>query len=162
MERGGRGWIYVTESYTLTTDDNLDDINLDSLLIQLRKEVTTKWYEFGEVAGINGEVLDNFAKSCAPDDCIVEMLDYWLRNYKGKLTWRDIATLLRMINLHQLAFDIEQVYITGNTLYIMSPYKNFASRHSSCTRWLSLINYTGVRLGWSLMVDKINYTVEPL
>ena len=131
-------------------------------MIQLRKEVTTKWYEFGEVAGINGEVLDNFAKSCAPDDCIVEMLDYWLRNYKGKLTWRDIATLLRTINLHQLAFDIEQVYITGNTLYIMSPYKNFASRHSSCTRWLSLINYTGVRLGWSLMVDKINYTVEPL
>ena len=99
-------------------DDNFDviDINLDALLIQLRKQVTPKWYQFGETAGIDNEVLDNFAGNCSPDDCIVEMLDYWLLNYKGKPTWRDVAVILKAINLQQLAFDIEQIYITGKIL----------------------------------------------
>ena len=107
-------------TYTLNTDDNLnvDDVNLDSLLIQLRKEVTPKWYEFGEVAGIKSEVLDNFAKNCIPDECVVETFDNWLRNYKGKPTWRDVADVLRAINLQQLAFDIEQVYITGIHVHV--------------------------------------------
>ena len=114
------GWICFTEyhMHVLDTDDNIDDINLDSLLIQLRKHVTSKWYEFGKAAGIKSEVLDNFAENCAPDDRIVETLDYWLRNYKGKLTWRDIAIILRAINLQKLAFDIEQVYTTGTYMHM--------------------------------------------
>ena len=86
------------------------------MLIQLRKHVTSKWYEFGEAAGIKREVLDNFADNCAPDDCIIEMLDFWLRNYKGNPTWRDIANILKLINLQKLALDIEQVYITGRMI----------------------------------------------
>ena len=98
----------------INTDDKvLDEINLDALLIQLRKQVTSKWYQFGETAGIAKEVLDNFAANCSLDDCIVEMLDYWLWNYNGKPTWRDVAIILKAINLQQLAFDIEQVYVTG-------------------------------------------------
>ena len=94
-------------------DNNLHEINLDALLIQLRKHVTSKWYEFGEAAGIKREVLDNFAENCTPDDCIIEMLDFWLRNYKGNPTWRDVGNILKAINLRQLAVDIEQVYTTG-------------------------------------------------
>ena len=55
-------------------------INLDNLLIQLQPQVGPKWYQFGEVAGISKDVLDEFVKQCFPDDCcIVEMLDYWLK-----------------------------------------------------------------------------------
>ena len=106
----------------LNTDDNLDDINLDALLIQLKREVTPKWYQFGETAGIKNEVLDNFARNCYPDDCIVEMLDYWLRSYKGKPTWRDVAIILKTINLQQLAFDIEHVYTTGKNQTLSHKY----------------------------------------
>ena len=71
------------------------------------------WRQFGEAVGIEEEVLDSFAKTCSPEDCIVEMLDYWLRNTLKKTTWRDIATALKVINLPQLANDIEMVYSTG-------------------------------------------------
>ena len=93
-------------------------VNLDSLLIQLQSHVTPKWYEFGIIAGIEREVLDKFAKQCSPEDCIVEMLDYWLRGGE-KPTWREVAKILRSIYLPQLAQDIEGVYTTGNQISLM-------------------------------------------
>ena len=101
--------------YTLQCipDDTLE-LNLDGLLIQLQPQVAQKWYEFGEAAGIPKGVLNNYAKHCSPNDCIVETLDYWLRNCKEQQTWRDVAQVLRKINLQQLARDIEAVYTTGS------------------------------------------------
>ena len=103
-------WFFIID-----TDHNLqiDNINLDNLLIQLKAQVSSKWYQFGAAAGIDKEVLDNYVKNCSPDECIIEIFDYWLRNYKGKISWHDVAAILRAINLQQLAFDIEQVYVTG-------------------------------------------------
>ena len=100
--------------HTLTVVDSLS-VDLDRLLIQLRSHVTPKWYEFGIAAGIKREVLDKLAKQCSPEDCIVEMLDYWLRGGE-KLTWREVAKVLRSIHLPQLAQGIEGVYTTGNYL----------------------------------------------
>ena len=88
-------------------------MNLDNLLIQLRPQVTFKWHQFGETVGIAKEVLDCCARTCSPEDCIVEMLDYWLRNSVEKPTWKVIAEVLKAINLPQLAHDIEMVYSTG-------------------------------------------------
>ena len=59
-------------------------------------------------------MLDKYAENCKTEDCIVEMLDYWLRNHDtGKPTWRDVAQVLREIDLGRLADDIECVYSTG-------------------------------------------------
>ena len=88
-------------------------INLDNLLIQLRVQVTPKWYQFGEAVGIQKEVLDNCAKHCPPEECIVEMFDYWLRNCKEQPTWREVAKTLNLINLKELAAEIDRVYTTG-------------------------------------------------
>ena len=63
-------------------------------------------------------MLDKFAKQCSPEDCIVEILDYWVRNTVERQTWKDVANILRAINLLQLAHDIEGVYSTGNHIYI--------------------------------------------
>ena len=122
-------WVHVCASLSLdnfmplcmhAADDNLS-IDLDKLLIQLRPQVSPKWYQFGEVAGMDKEVLDNYAQNCAPDDCIIEVLDYWLRNYTDSEapTWREVAEILKKINLHQLAYDIEQVYTTGMKLQVL-------------------------------------------
>lgn len=93
--------------------NNTDDcLNLDSLLIQLRSEVTPKWYQFGEAIGVGKKVLDKCVKY-SPEESIVEILDKWLRNHAGHPTWREVAEALRCIGSKQLAFDIEQVYETG-------------------------------------------------
>ena len=101
-------------------DDNLS-IDLDKLLIQLKPQVSPKWYQFGEAARIEKEVLDNYARNCAADDCIIEVLDYWLRNHTDSEapTWREVAKILKRIDLHQLAHDIEQVYTTGTYQYAL-------------------------------------------
>ena len=91
------------------------------MLIQLRAQVTPKWYQFGMAAGIEREVLDKFAKQCSPEDCIVEMLDCWLR-CGAKPSWKDVANILKTINLTQLALDIEGVYATGNEKMLHIPY----------------------------------------
>ena len=82
-------------------------------MIQLRPQVGPKWYQFGEAAGIEREVLDNYVCHCNPEDCIVEMFDYWLRNHVGQPTWKEIAKLLRAIGLGELAADIDKVYLTS-------------------------------------------------
>ena len=99
--------------FVIVTDTPPATVNLDNLLIQLRPQIATEWYQFGKAAGIEKEVLDSFLKSCSPEDCIVEMLDYWLRHSVNKPTWNDIAGILRLINHSQLASDIERVYTTG-------------------------------------------------
>ena len=90
-------------------------VNLDSLLIQLKPQVSSKWYQFGIAAGIEREVLDKFTQQCSPEDCIIEMLDYWLRKQTTLPTWKDVAKILKEIKLPQLALSIERAYVTGNT-----------------------------------------------
>ena len=52
-------------------------LNLDNLLIQIRDQVTPKWYQFGLAVGISKETLDEFS-NFPPEECIVEMSDLWL------------------------------------------------------------------------------------
>ena len=88
-------------------------------MIQLRAQVSPLWYQFGEAAGIETEILEKLANDCSPQDCIVEMFDYWLREQKEPLTWRDVAKILKVINLEQLAAKIEEIYTTGNTMILI-------------------------------------------
>ena len=105
--------VFNAEVKSMADDSSKLNVNLDNILIQLRSQVTPVWYQFGEAAGIGKDVLDSFAKQCSPEDCIVEMLDYWLRKHVRQPTWIDIANILKLINLPQLAAGIERVHITG-------------------------------------------------
>ena len=89
-------------------------VNLDNLLIQLKPQMTSKWFEFGVAAGIERKELEKFAEQCSPDECIVEVLDLWLRKSTELPTWKDIANILKKIYLPELAHDIEGIYTTGN------------------------------------------------
>ena len=90
-----------------------DSLNLDTLLIQIRGAVTSRWYQLGLALEINKDVLDK-CTNYPPEESIVEVLDQWLRNFPGRPTWRDVANALRQIDLQQLADDIDMVYETGN------------------------------------------------
>jgi hypothetical protein len=87
---------------------------LDNLLIQLRAKVSPFWYQFGKAAGLNTEVLDQLVDNCSPQECVVEMFDRWLRQKNEAPSWRDVAIILKMINLEQLSVEIETVYTTGD------------------------------------------------
>ena len=88
-------------------------LDLDNLLIQLQDDVTPHRYEFGVTVGIPKEILDKY-KDYPPDQCMMEVLDYWMVHYCGQLTWRDVAHALREIRLHRLAEYILQNSETGN------------------------------------------------
>ena len=79
----------------------------------MRPQVGPKWYQFGEAAEIEQETLDKLAGQCSPQDCIVEMFDYWLRSHEKILTWKDVAEVLKTIGLIELGLDIERVHTTG-------------------------------------------------
>ena len=83
-------------------------------MIQIRHEVTPKWYQFGLVVGINKETLDEFS-NFTPEECIVEVSDLWLRTSVTTLTWRDVANVLKETGCHRLAEKILKVYKTGKT-----------------------------------------------
>ena len=92
---------------------NLDNtLNLDTLLIHIRSQVTPKWYQFGVAVGINKEVLHELS-NLPPEECIVEMLDLWLRTRETPATWRDVADVLKQIGLYLLAEKILKIYKFG-------------------------------------------------
>ena len=76
-------------------------------------------YQFGLKAGIVNEILDKFLgyplEQCA---CIVEVLDYWLRNGQesNKHTWKGVAEILKAIGKKSLADDILKVHRTSECM----------------------------------------------
>ena len=82
-------------------------------MIQLRPQVGPKWYQFGEAAGMPKDALDKIAEQCPPEECIVELFDYWLMNATEKPTWRNVAKILKIIGLTELGLNIERVYTSG-------------------------------------------------
>ena len=89
-------------------------LNLDNLLIQIKQDTTPMWYQLGEALGIEKKVLKKFT-TCSPEESIIEVLDYWLRNHPGKPTWKEVAVALREIHLHRSASRIEMIYKTGKS-----------------------------------------------
>ena len=93
-------------------------VNLDTLLILIKAQVTPIWRKFGDAVKIDKNVLDSFAKNCSSEDCTVETLDYWLRNCTKRPTWSDVAQALNAIGLPQLEFEINKISTTGCALIL--------------------------------------------
>ena len=104
---------FLVTVYQNTTNDNDSDesLNLDSLLIQLRVQVTPKWHQFGIAIGMPEDLLQQYS-SYPADERLIEVLNYWLNNHQNR-TWRDVAKVLCDIELNDLAEGIMNVYETG-------------------------------------------------
>ena len=60
------------------------------------------------------------AYSSHPDEeCLVEVLDYWLRNHTSKPSWKEIASALKEIELDDLAETMLKSYETGYQIRIL-------------------------------------------
>ena len=80
--------------------DNSLDVTLDKLLALLREEVGPRWYDFGEAVGINSVVLDSIAKTTFPENCIVEVLDFWLKYFNDGTLWQQCKATVIFLNWH--------------------------------------------------------------
>ena len=81
-------------------------MDLDTLLIILKEELAPRWYDFGLVVGVPKELMDSYT-GYPSDQCLTEVLDYWLRHHShaqtDQVTWTDVAHALRAIKLNELA-----------------------------------------------------------
>ena len=77
-------------------------VDLDSLLILLKEELASKWYDFGLVVGVPQELMDSYS-GYPSDQCLTEVLDYWLRHHTGTMKWMEVADTLKAVKLNQLA-----------------------------------------------------------
>ena len=87
-------------------DESLD---LDTLLIKLGGRLDTQWYPLGMAIGIPTQFLENL-KGYSDEECMVEMLDYWLRHHPDQPTWKEIADAIEDIQDYDLAKSIKGVY----------------------------------------------------
>ena len=86
-----------------------DFLNLESLLIKLRGKVNDRWYQFGMAIGIPLAFLKKL-EGYPNEDCILEIVDYWLRNHPDQPTWKEIADAIEEIQDYDLAQSIKGVY----------------------------------------------------
>ena len=124
---------------------------MDNLLIQIRQQVTPKWYQFGLAVGINKETLDEFS-NFPPEECIVEMLDLWLRTSERAITWRDVADALKQIGLYQLAERTLKTYKTGKirmTLCLCNSFLPIDTLHCIILLWKLMCLRQTVTWIWS-------------
>ena len=77
-------------------------VDLHSLLILLKEELAPKWYDFGLIVGVPQDLMDSYS-GYPPDQCLTEVLDYWLRHHTGKVKWIEVADALKAVELNQLA-----------------------------------------------------------
>ena len=78
-------------------DNKQPQVDLDNVLMQIRDEVAPLWREFGEAVRVPKEILDKCSERYQPDQCLVEVVDYWLSNNQEKITWKGVAQAVKEI-----------------------------------------------------------------
>jgi hypothetical protein len=77
-------------------------LHLDQLLLKLRSQVSPKWRQFGFAVRVPVETLNELS-SYQEEDRLSEIADYWMKQHQGRLTWREVARIMREIDLNDLA-----------------------------------------------------------
>ena len=77
----------------------------ESLLTKLRGKIKSQWYHFG----VPNNALDQL-HSHSEDDCLVEVLDYWLKNHPDQPTWKELADAVADLQDYELANSILKIY----------------------------------------------------
>ena len=81
-------------------------LDLNNLLDQIGAEVASEWYQLGRAIGIREELLDECSNR-SPQEAVVEVLDYWIRNHNNP-SWENVAETLNEIGLYELANSLRQ------------------------------------------------------
>ena len=80
-------------------------LNLEELLLKLHSQVSPKWHQFGFAVRVPVETLDELS-SYQEEDRLSEIADYWMKQHEGQLAWREVARIMKEIDLNDLAEEI--------------------------------------------------------
>lgn len=84
-------------------------LDLESLLTKLRGRIKCQWYHFGLTIGVPDNILDQL-RDYSEDDCLVEVLDYWLKNHPDQPTWKELADAVADLQDYELANSLLKIY----------------------------------------------------
>ena len=74
--------------HVLYTGETLSRNLKHRLVCALGGQLSSKWYSFGLALGVPKQFL-NQLKHHSDEECLVEVLDHWLRNHPGEPTWQE-------------------------------------------------------------------------
>ena len=80
-------------------------VNLNSLLLRLKGDLTSHWHVFGLAIGIPKHILVEL-KSYPSEQRLVEVLDYWLKHSHGQPTWQQVLEAQEKVKFHQIAQNL--------------------------------------------------------
>ena len=80
-------------------------LTVDELLLKLRSQVSPKWRQFGFALRVPAEILNELS-SYQEEDRLSEIANYWMKQHQGQLTWREVAQIMKEIDLNELAEEI--------------------------------------------------------
>ena len=80
-------------------------LNLNELLMNIQSQVAPKWRQFGLAVRVPVETLNDLS-NYQEEDCLSEIADYWMKEHEGRLSWREVARIMKEIDLNDLAEEI--------------------------------------------------------
>ena len=80
-------------------------IDLDQLLMKLKGKLSSQWYLYGLAIGVPKEVLDKL-KDCPEEECLTEVLDYWLSNHFSQPTWSEVFNAQKKLEFYNMATNL--------------------------------------------------------
>ena len=89
---------------------------VDELLLKLHSQVSPKWRQFGFAVRVPVETLNELS-SYQEEDRLSEIANYWMKQHQGQLTWREVARIMKEIDLNDLAEAILSDDDTGMQIY---------------------------------------------
>ena len=80
-------------------------LHLDQLLLKLCSQVSPKWRQFGFAVRVPVETLNELT-SYQEEQRLSEIAGYWMKQHQDRLTWREVARIMKEIDLNDLAEEI--------------------------------------------------------
>ena len=80
-------------------------LHLDQLLLKLRSQVSPKWRQFGFAVRVPVETLNELT-SYQEEQRLSEIAGYWMKQHQDRLTWKEVARVMKEIDLNDLAEEI--------------------------------------------------------
>lgn len=63
------------------------------------ENLSSQWFSFGLAIGVPQQFLEKL-EGYPKNECLVEVLDYWLKNHYGQPSWREIFDAQEKIRLN--------------------------------------------------------------
>ena len=72
-------------------------VTLENLLYYLQDQISEQWYQFGIVLGVPNTTLEHLLQSYNQKECLVELLDYWLKHHPDQPQWQEVIEAINKV-----------------------------------------------------------------